>query len=99
MLIGPAPEGPAVLPLLIPDRQVVDAGDAQSHQPLIVEFPVLVPVASIPLAAVIVPFVGKPHGNAISRECPEFLDQSVIELPGPFSNEECLNGLAAVQKL
>ena len=47
------------------DRNVVDAGLAAAHQAFLVEFPVFVAVAAKPVAAIVMPFVGEAHGNAI----------------------------------
>ena len=47
------------------DRQIIDAGDAQTHQAMFVEFPVLVAVAAEPVAAVVMPFIGKAYGDAV----------------------------------
>ena len=51
-------------------RCVVDAGYAQAHQPIFVEFPVLVAIAAKPAPAVIVPLAGEVRGNAIVAEGP-----------------------------
>src|SRR5262249_59750627 len=61
VIVGPSSERPVKLALVRGDRQVVDAGDAQTHQPLVIELPVLVAVGAEVLAAVVVPFVGAPH--------------------------------------
>ena len=78
---------------------VVDAGDAQPHQPVLVEFPVLVAVAAEPVAAVVVPFIGEAHGDAVVAERPDFLDQAVVELAAPFARQECFDRLAALEEL
>ena len=56
-------------------KQIVNAGDAQAHQAVGVELPVLVAMAAKPLAAVIVPFIGEPHRDAVLAKGPELLDQ------------------------
>src|SRR5690348_13330927 len=99
MIVGPAAQRPVVFALALPDRQVVDAGDAQAHQPLGVEFPVLVAVAAEPVAAVVVPFIGEADGDAVLAEGPDFLDQPVVELTRPFALQECLDGGAALDEL
>ena len=65
MVIWTPTERPVVLPLGFFDRQIVDAGNAQSHQAVRVEFPILVAIAAEPGIAVVTPFVGKTHGDAI----------------------------------
>src|SRR4029077_2048058 len=84
MIVGAAAERPVILPLALRDRQIVDAGDAQAHQAVLVEFPILVAVAAEPIAAVVMPFIGKAHGDAVLAERPDFLDQAVVELALPL---------------
>src|SRR5215813_9155212 len=98
MIVGTATERPMVLALVGGDRQVVDAGDAPPHQALGVELPVLVAVAAKPVAAVVVPFVGEAHRDAVAGECPHFLDQAVVELALPFARQERHDLVAAVQE-
>jgi FixJ family two-component response regulator len=49
---------------------------------------VLIAIGAIPATRVIVPLVSEAHGNAVSSERPHFLDESVVELPAPFTREE-----------
>src|SRR5216683_3066214 len=88
-----------ILTLALRNRKIVDAGDAQAHQAVFVELPILVAVAPKPMAAVVMPLVGESHGNAIIRESPQFLDQPIVQLARPFSNQERLNGLAPLEEL
>ena len=81
------------------DRQIVDAGDPQAHQPVLIEFPVLVAVAAEPIAAVVMPFIGKAHRDAVLAKGPEFLDQAIVELTGPLARQKRLDRRAALQKL
>src|SRR5579863_4854132 len=76
--VGAGAERPVVFPLAFLDRQVVDAGDAQPHQAVRVEFPVLVAVAAKPVAAVVVTFIGEADGNPVVAEGPDFLDEPVV---------------------
>src|SRR6266576_3168181 len=66
---------------------------------MLVEFPVLVAIAAEPIAAVVMPFIGKAHGDAVLAESPDFFDQAVIELALPFARQKRLDGGAALQKL
>src|SRR5690349_7640236 len=84
MIVRPSSQRPVVLPLALLDREVVDAGDAQPHQAVFVELPVLVAVAAKPRAAIVVPFVGEAHRDAVLAERPHLLDQPVVELARPF---------------
>ena len=70
MIVGPPPQGPVIFSILLGDRQVIDAGDPPAHQAVIVEFPVLVAVGAEPVPAVVMPFIGKPHGNPVFSICP-----------------------------
>jgi len=78
------------------DRQIVDTGDAQAHQAMLVEFPVLVSVAAEPVAAIIVPFIRKADGDAVLSKGPDLLDQAVVEFALPFARQECFDGVAAL---
>src|SRR5258708_6614501 len=85
MIIGAAAERPMILALALHDRKVVDAGDAQPHQAMRVELPILVTVAAEPVSAVVVRLVGEAHGDAVAMERPELLDQAIVELPVPLA--------------
>src|SRR3954467_410110 len=85
MIIGPAAKGPVIFAFVLADRQVIYAGDAPAHQTLGIEFPVLIAITAKPVAAVIVPFVGKTHRDTALAECPDFFDQTVVELAAPFA--------------
>ena len=95
VIVRATTERPMVFALVGPDRQVVDAGVASAHQTLIVELPVLVAIAAKPAAAVVMPFVGEAHGDAVARERPHLLDEAVVELAPPFAGQERDDRLAA----
>src|ERR1700734_1718334 len=92
-------ERPTVLALVLEYRQVGDAGDTHTHQAVLVELPVLVPVAAKPSPTVVVPLVSESHRDTIARECPQLLDQAIVELAVPFAYQERLDGVAAAEKL
>ena len=71
MIVRAAPERPVVLALAFFDGQVVDAGDPETHQPLLVELPILIAIAAKPIAAVVMPFVSKPYGDTVFAKCPD----------------------------
>src|SRR5260370_22174528 len=96
--IGTPAERPVEFALALPDRQIVDAGDAQAHQTVLVEFPVLVAMAAKPVAAVVVPLIGETHGNAVVAEGPDFLDQAVVKFALPLASQKLLDRLAALQE-
>src|ERR1044072_5987321 len=94
MTVGPPAERPVIFAVLGPDRQIVDAGDAKPHQPMFVEFPVLVAITSKPAAAVVVPFIGEAHRDAVIVEGPDLLDQAIVEFAIPFADKEGFDGVA-----
>src|ERR1044072_681263 len=99
MTVGPPAERPVIFAVLGPDRQIVDAGDTKPHQPVFVEFPVLVAITSKPAAAVVVPFIGEAHRDAVAVKGPDLLDQPIVEFAIPFADEEGFDRLAALKKL
>src|ERR1017187_10975955 len=98
MIVGPASQRPQVFALGIRDRQIIDTGDAQPHQALFVKFPILVAVTAKPLTTRIMPLIGKSYRDPVPGECPQLLDQAVVELARPFAHQECLDGVAALQE-
>lgn len=66
------------------DWEIVDAGDASAHQSLLIEFPILVAIATEPITAVVMPFVSKPYRDAVLAKCPNFLDQAIVKLLVPL---------------
>ena len=90
MTVGVAADRPVVFALALFDRQIVDAGDAQTHQTMLVEFPVLVAVAAEPVAAVVEPLISKAYGDAVLSIGPDLLDQAVVALTLPFCASERL---------
>src|SRR2546426_531451 len=81
------------------DWGVVDAGDAAAHESVGVEFPELIAVGAKPLAGVVVPFIFKRNGEAISVKSPERLLEAIVEFTVPFAAEEGLDFVSAVQEL
>src|SRR5262245_29369685 len=81
-------ERPVKRPILLADRQVVDGRMACRHQPLRVELPVLVTEGAKPVAGVIVPLVRESNGDTIVLECPQLLDQSIVQLAVPFATKK-----------
>ena len=90
---------PVEQPLVLADRQIIDAGMAHLHQPVFVELPVFVAVGAVPLTVFVMPFVGKAHGDAVVVMGPEFLDQAVLLLALPLAGEEVADLLAAAREL
>src|ERR1041385_7616838 len=99
MIIRTSAERPMKLPIVFPDREVIDAGDAQPHQAMFVECPVLVAVTAEPIAAVVAPFVGEAHGNTVIVKCPQLLDEPVVELTSPLAAEKSFDRASALEEL
>src|SRR5262245_10580521 len=81
------------------DRKVIDAGDAPTHEAALVELPVLIAVRAMPLAGIVMPFVGEPHCDAILVKCPQFLDQAIVQFLVPFTDQKLHDGVAPGEKL
>src|SRR6516164_10940297 len=77
-----------VLAFALFDRQVIDAGYAQAHQPVLIELPVLIAKAAEPIAAIIVPFVSEANCDSVLPERPNLLDQTVIQLAIPLARQK-----------
>src|SRR5215472_17086767 len=88
VIVRPPPQRPMVFPVGFIDRQIVDGSQTSLHHAGRIEFPVFVSVGTEPVAAVVMPLISKPHGDAIVVEGPEFLDQPVVELLVPFTGEK-----------
>src|SRR5690606_16593618 len=99
MIVRPAPLRPAELALGFRDRQVVDTRMSRAHQAALVELPVLVAIRTIPLPAIVMPFIGKANRDAVVAEGPELLDQAVLQLACPLALEERDDGLAPLDEL
>src|ERR1700732_4024818 len=98
MVVGATAQRPVIFSFALLDRKIIDARDAQAHQAMLVEFPVLVAIAAEPVPPVIVPFKGKADGDAIRTEGPDFLDQPVAELTVPLSRQKGFDRLASLQE-
>src|SRR3546814_3271209 len=62
------------------------------------EFPLLVAMAAIPLAAVVMPFIGEAHGDVVAGIGPDLLDQAVVHFALPFALQQGLDGRAPVDE-
>src|SRR5262245_3432461 len=98
MVVRTSPERPVVHAIVGLDRQVVDAGDPPTHQPVLVEFPILVAVNTKHMTHILVQFVGKAHCDPVVMKGPHLLDQAIIELFVPFACQESFDGVATLQK-
>jgi hypothetical protein len=80
------------------DFEVVDAGGAAAHEPVVLELPVRVAVGAPPLAGGVVEFGFKPHGDRVALKRPKFLAQAVIGFAAPFPAEKLNDGGTAVHE-
>ncbi len=81
------------------DRVFVDAGDAALHHSGRIELPVLVPIRTEPVAAVVMVFIGKSHRDSVAGMCPNLLDKAVVKFPRPFARKKRLDFGAAADEL
>ena len=55
---------------------------------MLIEFPLFVAIGAMPLPGIVMPFVLKPHRDAVAVERPEILDQAILVFLRPFAGEE-----------
>jgi hypothetical protein len=67
-----------VFPVGLIDRQIIDPSDASLHRTSGIEFPVLISVRTEPVAAVVMPLISEPHGDAVIVERPELSDKPAL---------------------
>src|SRR5947208_15802714 len=83
MSIGTTTKWPMILAVRFLDRQVINGGTPKSHQAIAIKFPVLVAIGTEPIARVVMPFIGEPHGDAVCAISPKLFAQPVVEFFGP----------------
>src|SRR6266508_5853234 len=76
------------------DWQVINGCKPKSHQAIAIKLPVLIAIGAEPIARVIMPFVGEPHGDAVCVVSPKLFDQPVVEFFGPLAFQK-LNDLSS----
>jgi hypothetical protein len=96
VIVRTATKRPVVSALALLDRKIVDAGNAQAHEAALVEFQVLVDVAAKPIAAVVVPLIGKTDCDAVRLKGPDFFNEPVVEFTLPFPGQELFDRCAAL---
>src|SRR5262249_23249483 len=99
MIVGTGTQRPVILAFAFFDWQVIDARDAQTHQPVLIELPVLVAIAAKPIAAIIVPFVGEANRDSVLAKRPNLLDQAVIELTIPLARQKSFDFRSTLDEL
>jgi hypothetical protein len=99
MIVGTSPKRPMELPFGFRDWEFVDAGMPRMHQPITIEFPILIPISSKPIAGVIVILVGKTNSNPIIQKGPYLLDQPVVPFSSPLPRQQRYNLLTPIGEL
>src|SRR5262249_13788629 len=64
-----------------------------------IELPVLIAIAAEPIAAIIVPFIGEANRDSVLAECPNLLDQAVIEFAIPLTRQKCFDFRTTLDEL
>src|SRR4051812_16977279 len=98
MVIGTSAKQPTKLSVRFVDRKIVYAGKTLSHQSMLIELPVLIAIGPKPVARVVLPLVRKANCDSIAIECPELLDQAIVQFLLPLAGEESDNLVTAVDE-
>jgi hypothetical protein len=69
-----------------------------AHQAILIESPVFVSKSAEPCPFRVVPFIGKPHGDPVAREGPQFFDEPVLVFSVPLPGQEFDDRLATLQE-
>ena len=77
-----------ILPFNGLNWQVVYAGDAALHEPMLIKLPFFVAIGTVPEARIVMPFIGKTNGYSIAVKRPHFFDEPVIQFLVPLSSEK-----------
>src|SRR5262249_9710127 len=99
MIVWPGAERPSEFAVHLGYGKIIDAGDASTHQAIPVELPILVPIRAEPITAVVMPFIGEAHRNAIARESPDFFDEPIVQFARPLASEKRHDFLPAGKEL
>lgn len=96
MVIGSATKRPVELPLRFFDGHVIDTCIATPHEPIGLEFPVLVSIRAEPISRVIVPLIGVTNCDPIAFMQPQLFDESVVKLLVPLPLKKRLSLSSAI---
>ncbi len=64
------------------------------HDAGFVELPILIAVRAIPIAGIVMPFIGEAHCDAVCVKRPKLLDEPVVQFALPFPGQEFDNLLS-----
>src|ERR1700761_8939388 len=81
------------------DGEVIDARVSNAHEPVFVEFPVLVSVRTMPLASLVMRLIGETDSNASFTVGPKLFDEPIVQLFRPLAPQECHDGIPADKEL
>src|SRR4029077_8011898 len=96
--VGATAQGPVKAAVRFADWGIIDGCEAATHQAVVVKLPILVAVGAKPVAAVVMPFIGKTHRDLVLSEDPKLLDEPIVQLALPLAGEEGNDRLAALQE-
>src|SRR5215471_12034504 len=88
VIIGTAPEWPVIFAIRFQNRTIIDGRMPYCHEPVVIEFPVLIAVRAIPVTRIIVPFISEAYRDAVSSKRPEFLDESIVQFLCPLARKK-----------
>ena len=74
MIVWAPAQSPAIFPLRFRDGKIIDARDTPTHKTVSIELPVFIAVGSKPISGIIVPLIGKAHGDTVVLARPQFFD-------------------------
>ena len=92
MIVRPTPLRPVMLSIAFSDRKIIDTRNAADHQPILVEFPILV---AVPVAAIVVPLERESDRDGISPNAQSSVMEPVPDLLGPLARQEFHDRISA----
>src|SRR6185312_12364404 len=98
MILRPRTERPVIKPVLLFDREIIDAGVTALHESARIKLPHFVSVRTKPLPGLIVRLVGKADRNSFFIKSPQLFDQAVLEFLRPLPAQEGDDLISAIYK-
>ena len=99
MPIRARPQRETEEPLGLRDANIVDARFAPTHQPVGVEFPLLVSMRAKEVTVRVHVLVNETDGDSMVGEGPNLFDEAVLELDLPLASKEGFDGRTPLEKL
>ena len=88
MIVGTTAKWPMEHAFDLIYRSVVDACVTKCHQSVLCKFPIFIPIGAIPVARVVMPFIGEAYRDPVFIEGPKLFDEPVIKFTLPFPAQE-----------